>query len=150
LKGKSEESSDSDGQIPTREPQPNICCICDLPLTGARDSGSSGGGLSQLPLAGDGALDHSLASALVTVDERSYTLNCGHTFHSFCIRGWTMVGKKDTCAKCNEKVALSDVLRQPWQKPSVLWSALLDAVRWIIAINPLIFLSAQFLLMLIY
>jgi hypothetical protein len=28
-----------------------------------------------------------------------------HLFHEFCIRGWTMIGKKDVCPYCSEKVA---------------------------------------------
>eukprot|EP01043_Picozoa_sp_COSAG02_P058744 COSAG02_NODE_7362_length_3047_cov_4.165875_2_plen_64_part_00 len=36
--------------------------------------------------------------------ETTITLNCRHRYHEFCIRGWMIVGKKDTCPYCNEKV----------------------------------------------
>jgi RING finger protein 121 len=48
---------------------------------------------------------------LVSVDEEgvlenTYRLTCGHEFHEFCIRGWCIVGKKQTCPYCHEKVDL--------------------------------------------
>ncbi len=36
--------------------------------------------------------------------ERTVSLSCGHAFHDFCVRGWTIVGKKETCPYCGEKV----------------------------------------------
>ncbi|XP_040887559.1 uncharacterized protein LOC121177328 isoform X2 [Toxotes jaculatrix] len=42
--------------------------------------------------------------------EDTYQLSCGHIFHEFCIRGWCIVGKKQTCPYCNEKV---DLKRMP-------------------------------------
>jgi RING finger protein 121 len=42
--------------------------------------------------------------ALDSVSEDSITLpTCGHVFHSFCIRGWRIVGKRE-CPCCKEKV----------------------------------------------
>jgi hypothetical protein len=38
--------------------------------------------------------------------ENTYRLSCGHEFHEFCIRGWCIVGKKQTCPYCHEKVDL--------------------------------------------
>lgn len=32
-------------------------------------------------------------------------LGCKHKYHEFCIKGWTIVGKKDTCPACKEKVS---------------------------------------------
>ena len=37
--------------------------------------------------------------------EPSFELECKHCYHENCIRGWAMVGKKDTCPMCNEKVS---------------------------------------------
>ena len=64
--------------------------------------------------------------------------DCGHEFHSFCIRGWRIVGK-DECPRCKEKVELSHVFVQPWEKQSVVWSYVLDVTRYLIVWNPLIF-----------
>ena len=38
-------------------------------------------------------------------------------FHEQCILGWTIVGKKDTCPFCNEKVTLASVAgTSAWRK----------------------------------
>ena len=80
---------------------------------------------------------------LDSVTEHSVELpNCGHTFHSFCIRGWRIVGKA-VCPCCSEKVELSDVFQQPWEKQSVLWSYVLDVTRYLVVWNPLIIICLQ-------
>ena len=33
------------------------------------------------------------------------------SFHEQCIRGWSMVGKKDSCPICSEKVDLKSLVR---------------------------------------
>ena len=40
------------------------------------------------------------------VIENTFRLSCGHEFHEFCIRGWCIVGKRQTCPYCHEKVDL--------------------------------------------
>ena len=40
------------------------------------------------------------------VIENTFRLTCSHEFHEFCIRGWCIVGKKETCPWCHEKVDL--------------------------------------------
>jgi len=40
-----------------------------------------------------------------------------------CIRGWTIVGKKDTCPACLEKVDLRAVFQdRPWETRNLSWS----------------------------
>ncbi|XP_064796922.1 RING finger protein 175 isoform X3 [Oncorhynchus masou masou] len=56
---------------------------------------------------------------LVDVDEEgiiedTYQLSCNHIFHEFCIRGWCIVGKKQTCPYCNEKVDLKRMMSNPY------------------------------------
>ena len=42
-----------------------------------------------------------------------------------CIRGWTIVGKKDTCPACLEKVDLRAVFHdRPWETRNLSWCAL--------------------------
>jgi len=36
-------------------------------------------------------------------------------FHEFCIRGWCIVGKKQTCPYCKEKVDLKRLFPNPWE-----------------------------------
>ena len=41
-----------------------------------------------------------------------------------CIRGWTIVGKKDTCPACLEKVDLRTVFHdRPWETRNLSWCA---------------------------
>lgn len=55
----------------------------------------------------------SLIDEIDVVDEKSYTLSCNHTFHEFCIRGWCVVGKLQTCPYCKEKVDLKRMFKNP-------------------------------------
>lgn len=78
--------------------------------------------------------------------QRLFTLNCKHEFHEACIRGWTIVGKKDTCPFCTEKVNLKSVLSSsplPWESQTTLWIQVLDALRYLIVWNPIILLGVH-------
>ena len=55
----------------------------------------------------------------------TFRLSCGHTFHEFCIRGWVVVGKLQTCPYCKEKVDLKRMFKNPYVHFYV----------WFIAIN---------------
>lgn len=46
--------------------------------------------------------------------EATYRLSCGHLFHEFCIRGWCVVGKQQTCPYCKEKVDLKRMFKNPY------------------------------------
>ena len=51
-------------------------------------------------------------------------LSCKHSFHELCIRGWTIVGKKDVCPVCNEKVDLRHLYSdRPWETQNLSWCA---------------------------
>ena len=81
------------------------------------------------------------------LDDEKITLNCGHTFHEFCIKGWVIIGKKETCPYCHEKVDLSDTLKKnPWDTDSITWVQFLDVVRYVIVWNPLILICLHFIL----
>merc|ERR1712176_1560170 len=41
--------------------------------------------------------------------DEEITIVCGHRFHGFCIRGWIMIGKRDVCPICKEKVNLKGI-----------------------------------------
>jgi len=72
------------------------------------------------------------------VIENSIKLNCGHVFHEFCIRGWCIVGKKQTCPYCKEKVDLKRMFPGPWERPAVMYGNLLDWIRYLVAWQPVI------------
>lgn len=75
--------------------------------------------------------------------EKTYQLGCSHIFHEFCIRGWCIVGKKQTCPYCKEKVDLKRIFHNPWERPHVLYGHLLDWIRYLVAWQPLILTSVQ-------
>lgn len=84
-------------------------------------------------------------------DEKVFTLPCGHAFHEFCLRGWLLVGKRDTCAYCHEKCTVKDYFgKNPWEIQNVLWSSLLDLVQYIIVFNPIIIIATQVILVWVY
>ncbi|XP_038056300.1 RING finger protein 121-like [Patiria miniata] len=77
------------------------------------------------------------------VAERVYELTCKHRFHEFCIRGWCIVGKRQICPYCKEKVDLKRMFKNPWERPHVMFGQLLDWIRYLVAWQPVIFLIVQ-------
>ncbi|CAJ0942273.1 unnamed protein product, partial [Mesorhabditis belari] len=75
--------------------------------------------------------------------EKTYRLSCGHEFHEFCIRGWVIVGKLQTCPYCKEKVDLKRMFKNPWEKPHLFYGQLLDWIRYLVAWQPLIVTFVQ-------
>ena len=72
-----------------------------------RRSGLWGTNISLVPLSLASLVSLSLSLSLSLLGEqaeRTVSLGCGHSFHDFCVRGWTIVGKKETCPYCGEKV----------------------------------------------
>ena len=61
----------------------------------------------------------------VRLPSRSVSLrnSSSSRFHEFCIRGWCIVGKKQTCPYCKEKVDLKRLFPNPWEVRRVLFSA---------------------------
>ncbi|KAK2718032.1 hypothetical protein QYM36_006726 [Artemia franciscana] len=74
--------------IPSRSLEENMCAVCGNRL---------------LVLNNDDA-----------VLEKTFRLPCNHVFHEFCIRGWCIVGKKETCPYCKEKVDLRGIVTNPY------------------------------------
>lgn len=138
---------------------------------GAREGSSLPGLRSALPTL-------LLLSRIQNQEEATVALDCKHCFHDLCIRGWTMVGKKDTCPVCNEKVDLKSLYSdRPWETRNLTWCAacsvawvrlhaspahclslmplpsspckrriqMLDAVRYLVVWNPLIFMTVSVL-----
>lgn len=78
--------------------------------------------------------------------ERLFVLTCGHKFHEYCIYGWCLVGKRQVCPFCREKVDLGRLFSAlPFQKPHYLYGNLLDFIRYLFAWQPIIFLAVHFL-----
>ncbi|EGT45820.1 CBN-RNF-121 protein [Caenorhabditis brenneri] len=75
--------------------------------------------------------------------EKLYKLSCGHVFHEFCIRGWVVVGKLQTCPYCKERVDLQRMFKNPWEKPHLFYGKLLDWIRYLVCWQPLIVTGVQ-------
>jgi len=73
-------------------------------------------------------------------------LDCKHRFHEWCIRGWTIIGKKDTCPYCSEKVQLNRVFSNPWEKQGIVFGQLLDSIRYLVVWNPIILTTVNLMI----
>lgn len=107
----------SETGISQRALESNVCAICTNPIM---------------------ILDNE--QALI---EETVSLPCGHIFHEFCIRGWCIVGKKQICPYCKEKVDLKRLFPNPWEKPHILYGNLLDWIRYLVAWQPVIVIIVQ-------
>ncbi|KAI8976516.1 hypothetical protein BDB01DRAFT_844472 [Pilobolus umbonatus] len=76
-------------------------------------------------------------------DDPVHELSCKHVFHEKCIRGWVLIGKKDTCPYCKEKVDLKALKTNPWDTQQQLYLNLLDGVRYLVVWQPIIFGAVQ-------
>lgn len=81
--------------IPTRHLEENVCAVCG----------------QHIEIPGQQQQDDEETESLVV--EASFRLPCNHVFHEFCIRGWCIIGKKQTCPYCKEKVDLKRLFKNP-------------------------------------
>ena len=128
--------SNAGDRFATRALPPNTCAICAGELPSMLEMATTGS---------DAASERKVLED--TEKEGVVTLNCRHRYHEFCIRGWMIIGKKDTCPYCNEKVDLKKTFTSPWQKTSIMWANLLDMVRYLVVWNPVIIMITQQLLL---
>ena len=73
-----------------------------------------------------------------------------HQFHEDCLRGWTLIGKRDTCAYCSEKVDLRKMFSNPWDTQRKAWGTALDMLRYMIVFHPVLLVLCRFSLLLFY
>lgn len=104
--------------MPTKQLSPDVCAVCGQVLVLPEDE-----------------FDEKT--------ERVYKLSCFHTFHEMCIRGWCIVGKKQTCPYCKEKVDLKRMFKSPWERPHIMYGQLLDWIRYLVAWQPVILFIVQ-------
>ncbi|XP_070361039.1 RING finger protein 175 isoform X1 [Equus asinus] len=98
--------------MPTRSLSDNICAVCGQKII--------------VELNEEGLI------------ENTYQLSCNHVFHEFCIRGWCIVGKKQTCPYCKEKVDLKRMISNPWERTRFLYGQILDWLRYLVAWQPVV------------
>ncbi|KAJ2852556.1 hypothetical protein IWW36_000185 [Coemansia brasiliensis] len=123
--------STSDG-LPTKYLPHGVCCICGDGL-GFGSKGSN---------TGSGLLGAEEASSKHSSDfvEPTHKLDCQHEFHSTCIHGWCVIGKKDMCPFCREKVDLTAFKQNPWDRQELFYVTALEYMRFIISWQPLLLL----------
>ncbi|KAJ2723865.1 hypothetical protein GGI07_002328 [Coemansia sp. Benny D115] len=105
--------------LPTKTLPKDVCCVCSEEL-GAPD--------------------------MEGLREPRHRLGCGHEFHATCIRGWCVVGKKDMCPFCREKVDLETFKQNPWDKQELFYVTALEYMRFFVSWQPLtvLFLAAVY------
>lgn len=121
--------------LPSKQLKSCICAIC------GRNHGNDDI-ISEQDVNDLTPLDYSSNTGSET--ERTFTLSCGHRFHEYCIYGWCLVGKKQLCPFCREKVDTSKLFSSlSFQKPHYLYGNLLDFIRYLLAWQPLIIFAVQ-------
>ena len=137
--------------LPAKALRNDVCAICGM-AHGDKEDIDIDGLKKEDALLQSSYLDEDFHSDQETLvensnqKERLFVLTCGHKFHEFCIYGWCLVGKRQTCPFCREKVDLGRMFSSlPFQKPHYLYGNLLDFIRYLFAWQPLIFLAVHFL-----
>lgn len=129
--------------LPSKQLNSTICAICGRSHAGLDDEDGLYSG-SQDSLIAGGTSAAGAGSGLESSKERVFTLTCGHRYHEYCIYGWCLVGKKQVCPFCREKVDLNQLFASlPFQKPHYLYGNLLDFIRYLVAWQPVIILCVQ-------
>ena len=122
------------GYLKYETPPENVCALCDHRLRAAMEMMMEG------------------RTKVEKTEEEVVKLECGHEFHSRCILGWALVGKRDTCPFCKEIVNLGDILPEggkwAWNSPRLnfCWIKCLIVMRYILVWNPLICYTALYFL----
>ncbi|KAF9923516.1 hypothetical protein FBU30_006438 [Linnemannia zychae] len=122
--------------FPRKHLRLGVCAICGIHVSNAISTIDAHGHLQAPVLLNPSATNVSV--------EPSIKLNCGHEFHEECIRGWCLIGKKDMCPYCKEKVDLRAFKTNPWDTTQQLYLNLLDALRYMIVWQPVIMGLVQF------
>ena len=52
--------------------------------------------------------------------------------------GWIILGKKQTCPYCSEKVNTKALTAHPWEKYNHMYAQLLEWIRYLVAWQPII------------
>lgn len=131
-------------ELPSKLLLNNICAICGMAHGDKEDIDMDGLSKSEPLLSdvnylmdGDNHPDQETMidySENTNHKERLFVLTCGHKFHEYCIYGWCLVGKRQVCPFCREKVDLGRLFSAlPFQKPHYLYGNILDFIRYLFA-----------------
>lgn len=123
--------------FPTKHLRESVCAICGLDTDNTRDStlGIITKLFQILQFQGSKLNSYKIVA-----------LECKHKYHESCIRGWLLVGKKDMCPYCKEKTDMRQFNgTNPWETTQHLYLSVIDALRYILVWNPIIFILIHFL-----
>ncbi|KAG0254326.1 hypothetical protein DFQ27_006917 [Actinomortierella ambigua] len=126
--------------FPRKHLRLGVCAICGVHVSNAISTVDEHGNL-QAPVMVQSAATATAKGLLAggtPAVEASIKLGCGHEFHEECIRGWCLIGKKDMCPYCKERVDLRAFKTNPWDTTQQLYLSLLDALRYMIVWQPVI------------
>ncbi|KAI3656829.1 hypothetical protein MP638_004038 [Amoeboaphelidium occidentale] len=138
------------GGITMRQLAPYVCAIC----------GDSTYQHEDLTAGGPAVRTSSNMPDNFYLQEKAVRLQCGHFFHFTCIKGWVILGKKDTCPYCKEKINFTPkrndnnedtaysvdvneevftelINKNPWDKQEAMFVQLLDYVRFFVVYMPI-------------
>lgn len=133
-----------ESSLPNKQLNSKVCAICGLPHTGTNSRIDSDSDTASLISTSGYSLNNTDYCSDNDSSEKTYTLTCGHTYHQYCIYGWCLVGKKQLCPFCREKVDLNKLFSSlPFQKPHYLYGNLLDFIRYLIAWQPVIMFTVH-------
>lgn len=128
--------------LPSKTLRGNICAICGMEHGDKESIDMEGLSKSQALLDNtnnflDSDINNDQETLIESADnikERIFVLSCGHKFHEYCIYGWCLVGKRQVCPFCREKVDLNRLFSALiFQKPHYLYGNLLDFIRYLFA-----------------
>jgi RING finger protein 121 len=127
--------------------QMRLCGICNLELRKDSDDDFEGGRFVR-----DSPITAESETKKSTTTQATKSLSCGHKFHEFCLRGWMLVGKKQECPYCKEKIEIKTEFNDinPWEADSLFYINILEIVRYITVWNPLIVIAVHGMLMLYF
>jgi len=90
-----------------------------------------------------------IAGASGETKVKTFKLSCDHEFHENCVQGWCIVGKKDLCPFCCEKIDMKLLISESgWnlKRMSILWTSLLSVLQWFIVWIPIVVFASMRLL----
>lgn len=121
-----------EGSLPNRLLRANICSVCGDHVDSQEVRDNSADHLETRPLISWIKGGNSVSNS------SGVTLNCGHVFHTNCLHGWCLLGKKDICPYCREKVEMGLVHTNPWRDPEFIYGKFLDVIRFMIVGLPVL------------
>jgi len=112
----------------------------------------SGGGRSLLgplvqPFGRGGAQRTGVRAVRTAGGDEVFSLPCKHNFHALCIKGWTLIGKRNSCPCCCAKVELSSIAgRTLLGRQTLFWAQLLSLARYLVVWLPAMLALSRFFL----